>query len=128
MELVNLSWLFAYFINATQAATPNVPRITNTGHLRYQPVKRSTVIEMVSQPLAQGTETGFGGEYSPLSLAVLVSVRVWRSTDEVLRVKRRFRQGVVRSELVDMVVGPRELLLHRASPGRMQVLALEPAP
>jgi len=34
MELVNLSWLFAYFMNATQAATPNVPRITNAGHLR----------------------------------------------------------------------------------------------
>jgi len=48
MELVNLSWLFAYFMNATQAATPNVPRITNAGHLRYQTVKFNAIIEIVS--------------------------------------------------------------------------------
>ena len=75
MELVNLSWLFAYFINATQAATPNVPRTTNTGHLRYQPVKSKAVIEMVSQPPAQGKKTGLGSEYSPLPPVVPVSVR-----------------------------------------------------
>ena len=38
MELVNLSWLFAYFMNATQVATPSVPRTINAGHLRYQTV------------------------------------------------------------------------------------------
>ena len=60
MELVNLSWLFAYFMNATQAATPNVPRITNAGHLRYQTVKSTTTIKTVSWPLVRRR----GGEFT----------------------------------------------------------------
>ena len=42
--------------------------------------------------------------------------------------RRRSRQGVVRLELADTVVGPRELLLRRASPGSMQVFAPEAVP
>ena len=58
MELVNLSWLFAYFMNATQAATPNVPRTINAGHLRYQ-----TVIHRKRQ-LTPGRTDGTGGRFT----------------------------------------------------------------
>ena len=42
--------------------------------------------------------------------------------------KRRFRQGVVRPELVDTAAEPKELLSHRVSPESMQVFVLEFAP
>ena len=58
MELVNLSWLFAYFMNATQAATPNVPRIINAGHLRYQTIKSDTTTKIVSQSPGMTEEGG----------------------------------------------------------------------
>jgi len=50
------------------------------------------------------------GRDSPRLLVVLVFVWVWRSIDEVARVKRRFQEEVVRLELVDTVVGPKALL------------------
>jgi hypothetical protein len=119
MELVNLSWLFAYFMNATQAATPNVPRIISAGHLRYS--NNGTEPHHKNRQLTPGTaevelERGMN---SPRPRAVLVFVRVWRSIDAAVRVRRTFRQGVVRLELVGMVVEPKALLSRRASPGSM---------
>ena len=85
MELVNLSWLFAYFMNATQAATPNVPRITNAGHLRYRTVNATH--RQNRQLIPRTTdERGREWEGSPRRQVVLVSVRVWRSIGEAWRV------------------------------------------
>ena len=55
------------------------------------------------------------GRGSPRLLVVLVFVRVWRSIDEVARVKRRSQREVVRLGLVDTVVEPKGLLSRRAS-------------
>jgi hypothetical protein len=117
MELVNLSWLFAYFMNATQAATPNVPRITSAGHLRYSD---NGTEPQSSKSSADAWNGGVGvgeGVDSPRPRAVLVFVRVWRSIDAAVRVRRTFRQGVVRLGLVGMVVEPKAPLSRRASPG-----------
>lgn len=61
MELVNLSWLFAYFMNATQAATPSVPRMTNAGHLRYRTVN-ATHRQKRQLGLVQRMKLGIEGE------------------------------------------------------------------
>ena len=62
---------------------------------------------------------GERGGGSPRQWVALVSMRVWRSIDEVLRVKRKFRQGVGLLGLVGTVVGPKALPSRRASPGSM---------
>ena len=128
MELVNLSWLFAYFMNATQAATPNVPRITNAGHLRYQAVNAIRQNRQLTPGYDGRNQNWRGRRDSPRRRAVLVSIRVERSTDEVLRAKRRFQRGVARLGPVGTVVEPKALLSRRASPGSTYVSALEFSP
>lgn len=53
---------------------------------------------------------------------------VWRSIGEVLRVRRKFQQGVVRLGLVGAVVEPKAPLSRRASSGSMGVSMPELVP
>ena len=55
-------------------------------------------------------------------------MQVWRSIGEVLRVRRRFQQGVGLLGLVGTVVGPKALPSRRASPGSMNEAVPELSP
>lgn len=109
-------------MNATQAVTPNVPRRTNAGHLRYQTVNAMPPSKIVSQ------DASTRAEGSPRPRVALVSVLAWRSIDEVLRVKRRFRRGVVQLELVGTVDEPKGLLSRRASLENTEIFVSEFVP
>ena len=85
-------------------------------------------MESITESSANPHETGIGGVDSPLGRVVLVSERVWRSIDEVLRVKRKFQRGVVRLGLAGTVVGPKALLSRRTSPDNVLVSVLVLAP
>ena len=67
-----------------------------------------------------------GTEGSPRWPVALFSASAWRSIGGVLRAKRRFRRGVVRSELVCTVDEPRGLPSRRAeSSGSTRASGLE---